>query len=130
MTSEIKQLRDDWAGQLSDLDDNVGASVDDVRLLADIRQNIGRLLKAEGSSEHEIRELLEQKYRAGGLRPETYQLVKSMLDRYTSEVLPTEHDAKEQPAGHGGDGDTFASTAVLPEDAFEPATADDQVQVG
>lgn len=126
MSSEIKQLQDDWAGQLSDLDDNVGASVDDVRLLADIRQNIGRLLKAEGSSEQEIRELLEQKYRAGGLRPETYQLVKSMLDRYTSEVLPTEHDADAQ----GVDNDTFASTAVLPDDAFEPATADDQVQVG
>lgn len=130
MTSEIKQLRDDWAGQLSDLDDNVGASVDDVRLLADVRDNIGRLLKAEGASEQEIRALLEQKYQAGGLRPETYQLVKSMLDRYTSEVLPTEHDA-DKPAGEAdGDGDTFASTAVLPEDAFEPESADDQVQVG
>ncbi len=130
MSSEIKQLRADWAGQLSDLDDNVGAKVDDVRLLADIRQNIGRLLKAEGSSEQELRALLEQKYEAGGLRPETYQLVKSMLDRYTSEVLATEHDADEPAGDDTGDGDTFASTAVLPEDAFEPMTADDQVQVG
>lgn len=134
MSADSKQIRDVLAGQLSDLDDSLGATVDDVQMLADIQQGIGRLLEDDGDAEGEIRQVLQERYEQGDLRKETYQLVKSMLDRFVTERLPTSpgnvtYDTIMPPADAPQD-DTFSSTAVLPSDSFEPATADDQVQVG
>jgi len=46
-------------------------------------------LADNGKFEGEIRYVLQERYDKGDLRKETYQLVKSMLDRYVSEELPT-----------------------------------------
>ena len=40
-------------------------------------------------SEAEIRRVLQDRYEKGELRKETFQLVKSMLDRYVTEQAPT-----------------------------------------
>jgi len=50
-------------------------------MLADIQNGIGRLLTTTGNSEAQIRKVLQERYEAGVLRKETFQLVKSMLDR-------------------------------------------------
>ncbi|NIL94201.1 MAG: protein kinase, partial [Woeseiaceae bacterium] len=47
------------------------------------------MLGSNGSSEAEIRRVLQERYDAGELRKETFQLVKSMLDRYVTEIVET-----------------------------------------
>ena len=58
-------------------------------MLAEIQDGIGRLLAGNGNTEAEIRRVLQERYESGDLRKETFQLVKSMLDRYVTEQAPT-----------------------------------------
>lgn len=142
MNAETKQIRDVLGDQLSDLEDSLGATVDDVEMLAGLQQGIGRLLADNGNVEGEIRQVLQEYFDRGALRKETYQLVKSMLDRYVTEDQPTipgdiVYDTvkpptlkePESPADAPAQ-DQFSSTAVLANDSFKPINADDQVQVG
>lgn len=142
MSVDSKQMREVLADQLSDLDDSLGATVDDVQMLADIQQGIGRLLADDKEVESEIRQVLQERFEGGGLRKETYQLVKSMLDRYVTENVATTpgditydsikppklNDPQQQPESPPQDG--YTSTTVLADDSFKPVSADDQVQVG
>lgn len=131
-------MRDELASRLSELNDNLDATVDDVQMLAEIQQGIGRLLADDDRVEGEIRDVLQEHFDGGNLRKETYQLVKAMLDRYAIEHSATMSDnvtydtiggpAPDENSEVGDDG--FSSTTVLPGDAFEPVDADDQVQVG
>ncbi len=89
MTAESEKIRQTLSAQLSNLDDNLGASSGDVAMLADIQRGIGRLLADNDNFEGEIRRVLQDRFDNGGLRKETYQLVKSMLDRYVSENVST-----------------------------------------
>ncbi|MDX1516145.1 MAG: protein kinase [Woeseiaceae bacterium] len=142
MSAESRPIRDVLADQLADLDDSLGATVDDVQMLADLQQGIGRLLADDREVEGEIRKVLQERFDSGDLRKETYQLVKSMLDRFITEQVPTSpgnivYSATEPPAlqddseeaEHGRD-DAFSSTTVLPHDTVTPQSADEQVQVG
>ena len=58
-------------------------------MLTDIREAVGSLLSSSIGSEAEIRRVLQERYDAGELRQETFQLVKSILDRFVTEELPT-----------------------------------------
>lgn len=146
MSADSKQIRDALAEQLSDLDDSLGATVDDVEMLAGLQKGIGRLLADDGNIEGEIRQVLQEHFDRGALRKETYQLVKSMLDRYVTEDVPTmpgdiiydtvnpptlkePDDEAEDPADPPAE-DAHSSTAVLANDSFRPTHADEQVQVG
>lgn len=139
---KIREMLDD---SLSELDDSLGTTDDDLRLLTAIEQRIDRLLVADGSIEHEIRTVLEERYQDGDLRTETYELVRSMLDRRVTEDirteptrgLPPDHQAlRELDLATAQLGtttladDDYSTTAVLPEKVLPPVTADDQVQVG
>ena len=88
---------DNLAEQLASFDKRLDAKADDVQMLTDIQDGIGRLLADNGNSEADIRRVLQERYEAGELRKETFQLVKSMLDRYVTEDLPTgpDPDAEE-----------------------------------
>ena len=44
---------------------------------------------AEANKDAEIRRVLQDRYERGELRKETFQLVKSMLDRFVTEEVPT-----------------------------------------
>ncbi len=81
MSSESKNVRDTFVDQLASFDDKLHSTADDVDLLADIKDGIGRLLSSTGNSEAQIRKVLQERYDQGALRKETFQLVKSMLDR-------------------------------------------------
>ena len=89
MSAESEKISQELGEQLSSLDDSLSETVDDVAMLADVQKGIGRLLADNGKFEGEIRRVLQDRYDNGDLRKETYQLVKSMLDRYVSEEVPT-----------------------------------------
>ena len=141
MSAEIDDARDTFVDQLSSFDDKLEDKADDVEMLSDIQQGIGRLVNASGGSEFEIRRLLQERFDHGGLRKETFQLVSSMLDRYITENIPTspfadepeesladdsadDRDSQQQTSepekvsvsnGAAVDQDTgYAATAVLP----------------
>jgi len=92
MSVESKNVSDSLAEQLSSFDDELHATANDVDMVAGIREGIGRLLKASGNNEAEIRRVLQDQYDSSSLRKETFQLVKSVLDRYSSENMPTSPD--------------------------------------
>jgi serine/threonine protein kinase len=95
MTADSDNIHQALSAQLSSLDENLGANTDDFEMLADIQKGIGRLLAANGDKEGEVRRILQERFDKGELRKETYQLVKSMLDRYVTENLPTSSEIEE-----------------------------------
>ena len=151
MSAESERIRDQFADQLSSFDDRLEATSTDVDMLADIQDGIGSLLASDSSSEAAIRGVLQERYEAGDLRKETFQLVKSMLDRYVTEKVPTspvpaamsnperkEPQFSDVPAAPAasmaapepeGD-DDFGTTTVIPNDAFPFNAKATRVQVG
>jgi hypothetical protein len=145
MSAESKKSRDTLADQLAAFDDRLQTMAGDVDMLADIQEGIGALLSSGENSEAEIRGVLQERFEAGELRKETFQLVKSMLDRYVTEKLPTsptatvvipspfpdqpspQHD--EPPPGQDHE-DSFRTTTVLPNDVAPVNDAEARVQVG
>ena len=143
MSAESEKIRESLVGQLSSFDEKLDDKIDDVQMLAGIQDGIGRLLRSDGGNEADIRRVLQDRFENGDLRKETFQLVKSMLDGYVSEQVPTTSlvaaptaPAKPQmkktpnPAQPIGD-DAMSSTAVIPTgEPIEPDSADSRVQVG
>ena len=147
MNADSDKIRASLADQLSSFDDRLEAKADDVQMLAEIQEGIGRLLAASGGNEAEVRRVLQERYEAGELRKETFQLVKSMLDRFVTERVPTSPDnlstarppkvtAKQRQAKHKVPDikipdDKFGSTTtILPSDAFKKDAGDERVQIG
>lgn len=87
-------MADSLTDQLTSFDKKLSATADDVEMLTGIRQGIHRLLEASEKNEAAIRHVLQQQYANGGLRKETFELVKSILDSYTTENMPTSPDAE------------------------------------
>ncbi len=98
MNAESDKMRDALAEQLSSFEDRLESKIDDVRLLADIQESMGQLLGTDGASEAAVRRVLQEQYEAGELRKETFQLVKSMLDRFVTEQIPTTPENASEPA--------------------------------
>jgi len=141
MNAESDKLSTTFADQLSNFDDKLASKADDLQMLAEIQDGIGRLLEASGGSEAEIRRVLQEQYESGGLRNETFQLVKSMLDRYVSEQVPTSPGAVSATANvvtpiitadvnEPANDDPFSSTDVIATDVLPAEDADARVQVG
>jgi len=153
MSAERDKIRDTFADQLSSFDDRLEATANDVDMLADIQAGIGSLLASSGGDEATIRRVLQDRYDAGQLRKETFQLVKSMLDHYVTENLPTSSKpaspnperkepripdlpvapvatvtANVPPAPEGDD--TFGTTTVIPTEALPFNKTPALVQVG
>jgi len=144
MNAESDNIRASFVDQLSSFDDRLDNKVDDVQLLAEIQDGIGRLLAADGANEADIRRVLQDRYEKGDLRKETFQLVKSMLDGYVTERISTgpasaqsvlatagdvalDNDADTHPEGD----DPFGSTTVIPINIdIKNDSAEDRVQVG
>ncbi len=89
MSAESEKSRDVLAEQLAAFDDRLQSMSGDVDMLADIQRGIGTLLSSGDNSEAEIRRVLQERLESGDLRKETFQLVKSMLDRFVTENVPT-----------------------------------------
>jgi hypothetical protein len=146
MNAESDSLRTTFADQLSSFDDKLASKVDDVQMLAEIRAGIGHLLEASGGNEGAIRRVLQEQFDSGHLRKETFQLVKSMLDRYVSEQTPTSPDtvSAKRPTTPGpvatpsppvtahapGGAGAFVNTDVIPADKAPVDDPDGRVQIG
>jgi hypothetical protein len=150
MSAESDKIRDTFADQLLSFDEKLKSTANDVDMLADIQEGVGALLASGGGSEAAIRGVLQERYEAGELRKETFQLVKSMLDGYVTEKMPTgpvatmvipERDRPhlvDQPAAtaepaaapESQSDDPFGATTVIPEDALQFNKIFTQVQVG
>jgi hypothetical protein len=150
MSAESDKISDTFADQLASFDDKLETTSNDVDMLTEIQQGIGDLLASGGGSEGTIRRVLQERYDSGDLRKETFQLVKSMLDRYVTEKIPTSPvpddpltatdriDAPplpppeqrpvdvEEPEGD----DQFGSTTVIPNDVLPFNKSVTRVQVG
>ena len=150
MSADSENLRDTFADQLASFDDRLEATANDVDMLADIQQGIGALLSSNDGNEAAIRRVLQERYDNGELRKETFQLVKSMLDRYVTEKIPTSPTpatpplatkvpvetqkaatpANDADAAMSEHDDTFGTTTVIPIDALPFNVATARVQVG
>jgi serine/threonine protein kinase len=145
MSAESENVRDTLADQLASFDDKLKATADDVDMLADIQAGIGRLLTTTGSSEAQIRRVLQERYEAGALRKETFQLVKSMLDRFVTENIATSPTPEElvpaptrEPlpinpppvATEPAPDDVFGATTIIPSGFVLDKSAEARVQVG
>jgi serine/threonine protein kinase len=138
MSTGPEKVNDTLADQLAEFDDRLHATASDVDMLADIQEGIGSLLSSSDSSEAEIRRVLQERYEAGALRKETFQLVKSMLDRYGTENIPTSPTKSPLPAvtpppaptTPPSDEDSFGATTVIPTSAAPVNDPDARVQVG
>ncbi len=145
MSAETDKIRDTFADQLASFDDKLGAMADDVGMLTDIQDGIGQLLASSGGSEAEIRRVLQERYEAGRLRKETFQLVKSMLDRYGTDEVPRRTAGATAPKAAAAPPqprtpppsqasadteDSFGATTVIPTGAVPLNDAEARVQVG
>ena len=146
MSAETDKVSDTFADQLTSLDNRLDGTPGDVDMLADIQAGIGSLLSASGGNEATIRRVLQDRYEAGQLRKETFQLVKSMLDGYaTDQAVPSgsaplqkepviAEPLRPQPqesAAVTADGDdVFAVTAVIPDEAMPFNKKSTRVQAG
>ena len=154
MSADSKNVPDNFADQLASFDDKLQTTANNVDLLTDVQAGIGQLLAASGNSEAQIRKVLQEQYEAGALRKETFQLVKSMLDRYVTENIPTSANTKSiapskipEPANEtpvqvpqrsaplplrdlSETDDEFGTTTIIPIDFVFDKSAESRVQVG
>ncbi|MDH4056925.1 MAG: protein kinase [Gammaproteobacteria bacterium] len=147
MSADSEKVHNIFADQLASFDAQLRTTADDVDLLANVQRGISRLLLASGNSEAQIRRTLQECYESGALRKETFQLVKSMLDRFVTENVPTSATAENIPAAvrpvqfrpttyvapedtDEAEDDVFSSTTVIPDDQAVDMSADGRVQVG
>ena len=145
MNAESENVRESFADQLASFDDKLKATANDAEMLADIQDGIGRLLATTGNSEAQVRRVLQERYEAGALRKETFQLVKSMLDRYVTENIATSPTPEELVPASGSKqppsnpspvfaepvaDDAFGATTVIPSGFILDKSADARVQVG
>ncbi|MGI9235973.1 MAG: protein kinase domain-containing protein [Woeseiaceae bacterium] len=144
MTTESDKNLDMLGDQLDNFEDRLAASADDVALLADVQRGIAGLLASNGGNEAEIRRVLQERYEAGALRQETFQLVKSMLDKFASDSVETgasavpSGDAESPPKltsiqdeiGAPDGDDDFGTTTVIPTEVAATTTTESRVQVG
>lgn len=151
MSADSEKSRDVLADQLASFENQLEGKAGDVEMLAEIQAGIRRLLASGDSSEAEIRSVLQERYDSGQLRKETFQLVKSMLDRYVTEIVETSPSIAEASAVLEGklkverpatpappepelpqsEDDAMSSTMVLPtNNELRSDDPDARVQVG
>jgi len=143
MSAQSDKISDAFAEKLASFDDQLGDSANDLDMLADIQEGIGGLLASDHNSEATIRRVLQDRYDSGALRKETFQLVKSMLDRYVREDVPTNRTSGNgdiplvlnSPAtldniDDSPTDDKFGTTTVIPNDVQRAPAADSRAQVG
>ena len=136
MNAESNDIRQQLANQLSRFDDQLDGNADNVNLVTSIQDGIARLLEASGGNEAGIRRVLQEQYDSGSLRKETFQLVKSMLDRFVTEQIPTEPTSPPAVSPPGVNSppvvqdDVFASTTVIDQAVLPVSAPEERAQVG
>ena len=122
MSSEKESLEQTYSDQLVDLESQLKHTMDDESLLQDVFRAIRELLKDHRESESDIRRILHDRFEAGQLREETFQVVQRMLDNVVSDFVATLPGAEP--------GVDFADTDVLPADSLDVETPVERLQAG
>ncbi len=145
MSANSDNLQRSYSDQLSDFESRLGSQFDDEAVLAEIHVAIKGLLTKNGASEAVIREVLQRRFEAGDLRPESFELVQKMLDRILSEnasippVVNTPAPTEEVPyvdtevitdTTAVGDEEAYVATMVIGREAPAEKATLKQVQVG
>lgn len=152
MSAESNKIQDSLVDQLSHFEARLDGKLDDIGMLADIQNGLGRMLGASAGNEAEVRRVLQERFESGNLRKETFQLVKSMLDRYVTEELPTSgpvipHAPLRPARPHSDhsyvqtiadaareleseDGPLRSTTVLPPANLQDPAAVEDRAQIG
>ncbi|MEM9403554.1 MAG: protein kinase [Pseudomonadota bacterium] len=129
MTTDHDKLSADFADHLSGLEKE--GSAGDVVFLNRTRQALEQVLEASGGAEVAVEATLAERRERGELREETYELVKSMLERYRSEHLATAGDVAATDKESVDEEPAFDQTMVIDTRAQPTAIrADQQLQVG
>ena len=89
MNADHETLYERLVRQLSAFERQLDSRAGDIDSLSDIQKGIGRLLSDGNASEADLRRVLQECYERGELRKETFQVVKSMLDKYVTEIIET-----------------------------------------
>ncbi|MCH6549094.1 MAG: protein kinase [Proteobacteria bacterium] len=119
MNANSDNLKRPYAEDFSELETRLRSQVDDETVLAEIHVALRGLLSNNGDSESRIREILQKRYDAGDLRPESLELVQKMLDRIRSKgasTLPVDSEPapKEEVP--------YVATMVIGDEAPQTAT--------
>jgi tRNA A-37 threonylcarbamoyl transferase component Bud32 len=122
MSTEKQRSDRMYSDQLLDFESQLRYTMNDQALQQDVLRAIRELLSEDRKSEAEIRRILLDRFEAGDLREETFQVVQRMLDQIVSEYVPTIPDPDEAP--------DFSRTDVLPDRAAVRDQRAGQAQAG
>lgn len=113
MSAKFDNLQLSGGENFSELEDRLERQVDDDSVLAEIHVAIKELLSNPGTTEARIREILQRRYDAGELRPESFELVQKMLDAIRSEDNAGANDGASTTVLDGKDDPAYEKTLVL-----------------
>ena len=155
MSAKIDNLKLFDTERFSDLQNRLKSQVEDETVLAEIHVAIKELLTNNNATESRIREILQKRFDAGDLRPESFELVNKMLDRIKSEnvaspavgaatlvidrgsaavgevpYVDTEVIGDEMPVDIPQAAAPFTSTAVIDDEMAVETMTDAQLQIG
>ena len=123
MSLDKDTVKRDYENQLLDFESQLRHTMDDESLLQDVFAAIRGLLKEKRGSESDIRKILHDRFEAGKLRQDTFQVVERMLDRVLSDFVST-------LPGDNADNKDFGDTDVIDPQSLDSNTAEELLQVG
>ncbi len=127
MNAESDKLVHPYSEQLTKLAEKLQKQVADEDLLDDIHKAIEDLLWDNDDVEPDIRRIVQEQYKAGNVRDETFELVQRMLDRMVTEHVATDGVEVDPDAPVA---DPFGNTTVIEKFKLSDAAAGDKLQIG
>lgn len=127
MTSRPDNSEQSYSEQLSDFEGQLKQTMDDASLLQDVHRTIRELLKEHRDSEADIRNILLTRLESGALRQESYQLVRTMLDRIVSDDVDTLPGLDESDDIGTSD---YCETDVIATQSLDADHPEERLQVG
>jgi len=143
MSANSDNLKPSDSVQVPDVGNRLERPAGDETVLAEIHVALKELLSKNDNREGRIREALQKRFESGDLRPESFELVKKMLDRILGENIPTlsvdSDPATSEEAMYAatmviGEEVPFVATVVIgdevPDEIPVEKTTPRQIQVG
>ena len=127
MTSETNNTEKAYSDQLSEFEGQLKQTMDDASLLQDVHRAIRELLKEHRNSEADIRNILLTRFESGTLRQESFQLVRTMLDRIVSDGSDTLPGNIQDATSDLAD---FGETDVIATQVIDEVVPEERIQVG
>jgi len=127
MTSPPDNSEQSYSEQLADFEGQLKQTMDDASLLQDVHRTIRELLKEHQDSEADIRNILLARLESGVLRQESFQLVRTMLDRIVADDIDTLPGLDQSHEPYASD---FGETDVIDVSTADADLPEDRLQVG